>query len=193
MFIRFFLNFPTFVVQPHRQYIPRGINQTRTLAKMSDPLSITSAIAGLLTLATQITATACVLYSSVKDAPASIRQIEEEMSDLNLVFCQVQLFIGGSTKAPKKSRLTLISLRHLMATLSGCVLVFSALDQKLNAVAGLREAGVYTGTSVSGNKAGLLVEKIKWALWKEAEVKELIEDLQRHKLSLNLMLSIIQW
>ena len=157
---------------------------------MSDPLSITSAIAGLLTLTAQIATTACALCSAVKDAPASIRQIEEEMSNLNLVFCQVQLFIGGSTnlKVPKKSRLTLISLHHLMATLSGCVLMCSALDKKLSDVAGLREA-----PSASGNKAGLLVEKIKWALWKEAEVKELVEDLQRHKLSLNLMLNIIQW
>ena len=96
-------------------------------------------------------------------------------------------------KVTNKSRLTLISLHHLMATLSGCVLMCSALDKKLGDVAGLREAGVQTGTSGSGNKAGLLVEKIKWVLWKEAEVKELIEDLQRHKLSLNLMLNIIQW
>ena len=163
---------------------------------MSDPLSITSAIAGLLTLTAQIATTARALYSSVKDAPASIRQIEEEMGDLHLIFCQVQLFIGGSMKVANKSRLTLISLHHLMATLSGCVLMFSALDKKLSevsGVSGLREAGVHTGTSASGNKVGLLVEKIKWVLWKEAEVKELIEDLQRHKLSLNLMLNIIQW
>ena len=96
-------------------------------------------------------------------------------------------------KVPKKSRLTLISLHHLMATLSGCVLVCSTVDKKLNDVVGLRETNIHAGTSASGNKAGLLVEKIKWALWKEAEVKELIEDLQRHKLSLNLMLNIIQW
>ena len=115
------------------------------------------------------------------------------MNDLHVVFCQVQLFICGSMKVPKKGRLTLISLHHLMATVSGCVLVCSAVDKKLNDVAGLREAGVQAGTSASGTKAGLLVEKIKWALWKEAEVKELIEDLQRHKLSLNLMLNIIQW
>ena len=56
----------------------------------------------------------------------------------------------------------------------------------LGDVAGLREANVHMGTSGSGNKAGLLVEKIKWALWKEAEVKELIEDLERSKLKLNL-------
>src|SRR5258706_14581212 len=103
---------------------------------MSDPLSITSAIAGLLTLTAQITTTARALYSSVKDAPASIRQIEEEMSDLHLVFCQVQLFIGGSMKVPKKGRLTPISLHHLMATLSGCVLVCSTVDKKLNDVTG---------------------------------------------------------
>ena len=161
---------------------------------MSDPLSITSAIAGLLTLTAQIASTACALCVAVKDVPASIRQIEDEMSDLNLVCCQVQLFIGGSTKMPNKGRLTLISLHHLMATLSGCVLMCSALDKKLRDVAGLREAGVHTGTtSASGNKAGLLVERIKWALWKEGEVKELVEALQRHKLSLNLMLNIIQW
>ena len=160
---------------------------------MSDPLSITSAIAGLLTLTAQIATTACSLYSTVKDAPASIRQIEEEMSDLHQIFCQVQLFISSSMKVTNKSSLTSISLHHLMATLSGCVLMCSALDKKLGDVAGLREARAHTGTSASGNKAGLLVEKIKWALWKEAEVKELIEDLQRHKLSLNLMLNIIQW
>ena len=96
-------------------------------------------------------------------------------------------------KVTNKSRLTFISLHHLMATLSGCVLMCSALDKKLSDVAGLQKAGVHTSTSASGNKAGLLVEKIKWALWKEAEVKELIEDLERHKLSLNLMLNFIQW
>ena len=161
---------------------------------MSDPLSITSAIAGLLTLTGKIASTARALCSAVNDAPASIRQIEGEMSDLNSVFCQVQLFIGGSTKVPKKSRLNDISLRDLMATLSGCVLTFSALDKKLSDVADLREAGGHSGTtSASGNKAGLLVEKIKWALWKEAEAERLVEDLQRHKLSLNLMLNIIQW
>ena len=96
-------------------------------------------------------------------------------------------------KVTNKTRLSRISLQHLMATLSGCVLMCSALDKKLGDVAGLREAGVQTGTSASRNKAGLIVEKIRWALWKEAEVKEVIEDLQRHKLSLNLMLNIIQW
>ena len=161
---------------------------------MSDPLSITSAIGGLLTLTARIATTACALCSAVKDAPTSIRQIETEMSNLNLVFSQVQLFISGSTKVPKKSRLTHISLHHLMATLSGCVLICSALDKKLSDVARLREAGVHEGTtSASRSKAGLLVEKIKWALWKEAEAEGLVEGLQRHKLSLNLMLNIIQW
>ena len=84
-----------------------------------------------------------------------------------------------------KSGLTLISLHQLMATLSGCVLICSTLDKKLNDVAGLRGAGA--------NTAELLVGRIKWALWKEAEVKEVIGDLQQHKSSLNLMLNIIQW
>ena len=69
---------------------------------MSDPLSIASAIVGLLTLTVQIATTSRALYSSVKNAPASIRQIEEEMGGLHLIFCQVQLFIGGSIKVTNK-------------------------------------------------------------------------------------------
>ena len=106
---------------------------------MSDPLSITSAIVGLLTLTAT---TACSLYSSVKDAPASIRQIEEKSSDLHLIFCLHWQLIDGDQQEQVDS--------YLMATLSGCVLMCSALDKKLSDVAGLREAGVHTGTSASG-------------------------------------------
>ena len=55
-----------------------------------------------------------------------------------------------------------------------------------------RVAGI-VDLSVPASKAGLVLERVKWAVWKEAEVADIIEDLQRHKLSLNLMLSIIQW
>ena len=80
----------------------------------------------------------------------------------------------------------MISIYHL-ATLSGCVLVCSGLDKYVSRVAGIVDL------SVPASKAGLVLESVKWAVWKEAEVADIIEDLQRHKLSLNLMLSIIQW
>ena len=81
----------------------------------------------------------------------------------------------------------MISIHHLVATLSGCVLVCSSLDKYLNEVVGIVDP------SVPASKTGLVWERVKWAAWKEAEVADIIEDLQRHKLSLNLMLGIIQW
>ena len=135
---------------------------------MADPLSIATAIAGLLTFTAQIASKAHDLHSAVKDAPVSISKIQEEMGDFSMIFCQILLFIGGSTKLPNKGRLTMISLHHLMATLSGCVLVCSTLDKKLGELAGLRDESNRPGGSSSGGgpgkAAGLLLEKIKWAL-----------------------------
>ena len=64
------------------------------------------------------------------------------------------------------------------------VLVYSSQDKYVNEVMGIVDP------SVPASKKGLVWERVKWAVWKEAEV---VEDLQRHKLSLNLMLGIIQW
>jgi len=82
----------------------------------------------------------------------------------------------------------MISIHQLVATLSGCVLVCSSLDKYLNEVV----VGI-VDPSVPASKARLVWERVKWAAWKEAEVADIIEDLQQHKLSLNLMLGIIQW
>ena len=72
----------------------------------------------------------------------------------------------------------MIRVHHLMVTLSGCVLVCSNLDKKLSEVSGIQEASgdthhsaihksVETGTSEIQAATGLLVERIKWALWKD--------------------------
>lgn len=154
---------------------------------MGDPLSIIASIAGLVTISAQIARVAKSLYDSGKDAPISINKVKEEMEDMNLIFCEVQLFISGASKKPDRSRLTMISLDHLVATLSGCVLVCSSLEKTLGDVSGIAESGP------KGWNRALAVERIKWALWKEADAMVVIEDLQRHKLSLSLMLNIIQW
>lgn len=164
---------------------------------MADPLSIAASVAGLLTLTTQIGMKAGELCSAAKDAPKSISQIQDEMEELNLIFCQVRLFLGGTKKPASKSCLEMISIHHLMTTLSGCVLLCSNLDRKLGEVAGLRQRATtlhLDDTAQEGaSKVGLLRDRIRWALWTNAEADEILEDLQRHKLSLNLMLNIIQW
>lgn len=160
---------------------------------MSDPLSIAASVAGLLTITAQIATGAKALYTGVKEAPQSIAKIEQEMDDLHMIFCQVQMFLIGA-KRHNPSRLTMVSLHHLMATLSGCVLVCSNLDRKLSEVAGLEGKAAFGNSSSAAESAGsYFLTRVRWALWKEAEAAEIIDDLQRHKLSLNLMLNIIQW
>jgi len=154
---------------------------------MSDPLSVVASIAGLVAVSAKIISLLKDLYDSAKGAPESISRVRAEMQDLNVIFCEVQLFIMGQSRMPEGNRLSMISIHHLVATLSGCVLVCSGLDKYVSRVAGIVDP------SVPASKAGLVSERVKWAAWKEAEVIDIIEDLQRHKLSLNLMLSIIQW
>ena len=144
---------------------------------MSDPVSIIASVVGLATTSAKIASIAKQLYDSGKDAPASIRRIMEEMSQQHLIFGQVQMLLEGHTqKIPSRSRLTMLPLHHLMTILSGCVLAYSSLDEKLSKVAG----------------AGFGA-RVQWALWREAEAGVILVDLERHKSSLHMMLSIIQW
>jgi len=144
---------------------------------MSEPVSIIASVVGLATTSAKIAGIAKQLYDSGKDAPTSIRRISEEMDQLNLIFGQVQMLLEGHARIrPSRSRLTMIPLHHLMTVLSGCVLAYSSLDKKLSEVA----------------SAGLGA-RVKWALWKEAEAGIIVVELERHKSSLHMMLTILQW
>ena len=82
-----------------------------------------------------------------------------------------------------------IETKHddLLVVLGGCVLLWTDLNRKLSEVSGLGEADETACTS------RLVMERVKWALWKEDEAREYIDDFQRYKTSLTLMLTIIQW
>ena len=138
---------------------------------MPDPLTIITAVVGLIVTSAQIASTAKQLYDSVKDAPASIRRMGEEMEQLYLIFGQVQMLLEG-----QNIRSNMSPLHHLMAILSGCVLAYSRLDKKLSEVAG-------TG----------LGARLRWALWKEVEAREILVELERHKSSLHMVLAAVQW
>jgi len=93
------------------------------------------------------------------------------------------LLEGHAQKRPSRSRLAMLPLHHLMTILSGCVLAHSSLDEKLSTVSGLACGGSIVG----------LGARVQWALWKEAEAGAILVDLERHKSSLHMMLTIIQW
>src|SRR5436853_414875 len=86
-------------------------------------------------------------------------------------------FVLGASKA-SRSRASLILVEQVVTTLSACVLTFSELD-------------VFVQALDSEQKMGIL-DRMKWII-KSNALKELLERLQQHKLSLNLMLTILTW
>jgi hypothetical protein len=167
----------------------RSINRDRRAPpeRMPEPLSITASVAGLLGTSVKVLITLHDLYQNAKDAPESISRVIDEVQGMNLLFGQVQVFISGRAKADH-DRLKKIPVNHLVTTLTGCVVVYSNLDRMIEDVAGLS-----AGSGVAMKKGKRVWERVKWAAWKESEIASLLEELQRHKSSLNLMLSIIQW
>jgi len=54
------------------------------------------------------------------------------------IFCQVQLWLNGSGSEFNHGNLTMISMHNLMATLTGCVIVYSRL-KKVNEVCSIND------------------------------------------------------
>ena len=155
---------------------------------MSDPLSISTAVVGLVMAAAQLGDLSKKLRESATGAPASIVLIQEEMDHLHKIFGHVEGLVKGTEEKFKNGGLTMVSLYDLMTILSGCVLVFSNLDKKMSKVAGLDPKAQKPTQGVR-----LILSRVNWALWKEAEIEAILQDLQRYKISLNLMLVVIQW
>ena len=154
---------------------------------MADPLSIAASIAGLITLSAQIVGIAKELFDKVKDAPESMVRVREEVESMQPIFCQVHLLLNGSGSGLHCGNLTMISIHNVMATLAGCVIVYSRLEEKVNEVCG------FDNPTSSWRRAGVIAGRVKWGLWRHEETLVMIEDLQRQKLSLNLMLTILSW
>ncbi|KAF8459327.1 hypothetical protein BGX38DRAFT_961 [Terfezia claveryi] len=56
---------------------------------MSDPLSIVSAVFGLVAISARLGVLSKQLYDSAKDAPVSMVQIQQEINDLHPIFIEV--------------------------------------------------------------------------------------------------------
>jgi hypothetical protein len=153
---------------------------------MSDPLSIAASVAGLLGTSATVLTILRDLYINAKDAPRSISRIIKEVEEMETIVSQVKAFTSGTAPA-EHGRLTMLALHDLMATLSGCVLVCNELHRYIGEVADLAD------DSVNMNNAKRTWERVKWACWKEPEIADFVEQLQRHKHSLNLMLNVVQW
>ncbi|KAK5128245.1 hypothetical protein LTR85_002912 [Meristemomyces frigidus] len=143
---------------------------------MPDPLTIATSVVGLINGGASMITTLYNIGSAIKDAPHLTRAVADELANITIVLQQLQTYVLGKAQASIQ-RLNLITIEHITATISGCVLTYSELDgvlKSLNAESGI---GAW--------------DRGMWYL-KKTKVYEIVQRLQNHKGTLGLMLNIIQ-
>lgn len=144
---------------------------------MVEPLSVAASVVGLVTAAVQMSNILYKMGSTIKDAPVLAQTAAGELNDISLVLAQLQKYIDGRVQASTQ-RLCLITVEHITATLTGCVITFSELDAILKSV------NIDTGLRTW--------DRALWLLKKD-KIASVITRLQNHKSTLGLMLNIMQW
>jgi hypothetical protein len=135
-----------------------------------DPLNVTSSITGIIAAATQVSN----LLGQIIDAPASITAV---LTEVDHIFLALQKSLDKATRL-SGGRAALIQLEDVVVVLTQTVLVFSELELLVSPIS-------------NGKKTSYLV-RFTWARIQDG-VMRLVNQLQRHKTSLTLLLQIIQW
>jgi hypothetical protein len=141
---------------------------------MADPLSIATGVVGLIQASYALTKLLTDFIGSVKDAPAKAAIAVSEISETRAILEQLQNFVLRFETADN-SRTALIQVDRLVDVISGCVATFSDFEAALDKV---------TRSNMT------LLDRAKW-VWDEEEIDNLVARLQRHKLSLSLLVTIL--
>lgn len=141
---------------------------------MLDPLSVAAGVAGVVVAAAQISSLLIKFTKSTTAAPQQAQVILTEVSDIDGILSQLQLFLLGPGSA-NRSRTSLLKVEKVVTIVSGCVLTFSELEKLLDE---LRTENLD------------VLDRFKWAR-KESVIEGLIQRLQNHKASLSLILNIL--
>jgi hypothetical protein len=138
-----------------------------------DQLQVTSSVTGIIAAATQVSN----LLGQIKDAPASITVVLTEVDHIKIIFLSLQKFLDRATRL-SGGRAALIQLEDVMVVLTQTVLVFSELESLVKPV-------------LNGKKTSYPARLMRTRI--QGGAVGLVNQLQRHKISLTLLLQIIQW
>lgn len=147
-----------------------------------DPLAVSSAV---VTVSAQCIRTARALHdlcSKYKDASVTITAIYSETTIISTSLAQIQ---GLCTKDPDALRSVLQGQPDLGKTfdqaLTGCVLVYSVLDDKIQEL--------YAGIEKNGLASTLQRFKI---IWNESIIQGLLAQIRGQQWALNLLIQTLQ-
>ena len=144
-----------------------------------DPLSIAASIAGLLAAGGKLAAVLAQI-SRLSDAPLLCRAALTEICDISASLRQMQRFVQDQASVPAERREHVL-LEHLAAALTGCVITKDELETIVDNL-GL----AYQRSGITG-----VFDRVRWVR-KEKDINHIIQRLQNHKSSLNLILTIFQ-
>ncbi|ERF70141.1 hypothetical protein EPUS_00328 [Endocarpon pusillum Z07020] len=144
-----------------------------------DPLSISASIAGLLCAGAKIIEVLTQI-SQLTGAPPLCKAALTEVCDTAATLRLMQNFINSDLSVPTEGRQH-VALEHLTVSLAGCVSTKDELETVCDDL-GL----VYSKSGITG-----VFDHLRW-IRQEEKIKALIQRLQNHKSSLNLILTIVQ-
>jgi len=145
-----------------------------------DGLSVAASVAGLVQLSAKVISIISTFISTTAGAPKTARSVLAESKVLRAIFHQLQDFILNSSEEIDDRES--IYVEPLVATLTGCVCSFNKLEGVLESLNTKPDAGSLLR----------LWDSTKWAL-KDSDISQILDDLQKHKSSLNLMMTTITW
>ncbi|RWA04280.1 hypothetical protein EKO27_g10824 [Xylaria grammica] len=141
-----------------------------------DRLSVAASVVGLIAAGGKVAALLCKVVGKYKDSEALAQSILLEVKGVSTALGRLQSFFrDGAEAAPERGNLIL--LNQVLTTLTGCVTTYSDIQF------------ILAGLNISENTGTF--NRIKW-MSQESRLNTLVQRLQSHKLSLTLMLTIIQ-
>ncbi|KAK4955705.1 GTPase activating protein (GAP) for Rho1p [Elasticomyces elasticus] len=143
---------------------------------MPEPITVAASVAGLISSASTMIPILYNVGTSIRDAPQLTREVAGELDNITVVLQQLFAYISGKARASIE-RLNLITVEHITATLTDCVVTYSDLDEVLKSLR--------VDTGMRAWDRGM------WYI-KKGRVGEIVQKLQNHKASLGLMLNILQ-
>lgn len=140
-----------------------------------DPISVISGITGIILAAAGISKKLHDVWSSYQNAPSTVRYLIHECYAINGALSQLHGWLYDEDPAVK-SKQRLIQLDLLVNTISAAMCSFAELQAKVEGLTPLEST------------SRLMPFKLAW---EENEMLAILRQLQSHKTSLTLMLTIL--
>ena len=140
-----------------------------------------ASVTGLLAVIAKISTTVNDIVKKLGNAPRSIENLVNEISDLSVCLVQLQPFVRG-TQSPARSRAAAISVEQVVAVITSCVLNISKLEKIIDTL----------HSSLSLTTLEKISVGMSWAR-RETEINNLMRRIRASGRSLNLILTIFNW